>query len=282
MTDRTLQSVIEEIEKIPVLPAVVARVMAMTRDPDCSADDLTAVVSSDQGLTANLLKLCNSPFYGLPRTISSLRQAVMYLGFHTLRNLVLTAVMHDMFRGEGEGYGFEAGGLWKHSVATAMAAQILSRRVRPAVLDTAFTAGLLHDVGKVVMRRALSAEFPKIEAVMREEGIPLVEAERKVVDCDHAEVGAKIGGRWNFPQDLIDAIGYHHRPEEAQGRPIIALMTHVANCIALRGGHGIIGEAVEEIPSEVALQAIGLSLEDLDEVTERVNEAVQGATEFWS
>ena len=138
------KKILSEITEMPPLPAIVVKVMQMTKDPEVSASQLNKVISMDQALTANILKLCNSAYYGLPRVISSVTQAIMYLGFHTVRNLVMTSALHDMYDVEMAGYGYDKGGLWKHSVATALASQILCKKFRPGLNDTAFTGGLLH------------------------------------------------------------------------------------------------------------------------------------------
>ena len=121
----SMLEILDEIESIPPLPQVAVQVMHLSRDPECTADRLTDVISMDQALTANLLKLCNSAFYGIPRTISSVKQAIMFLGFHTVRNLVLTSTMREVLDvAEGAGYWYVKNGLWRHSIAVAVGAQM--------------------------------------------------------------------------------------------------------------------------------------------------------------
>jgi putative nucleotidyltransferase with HDIG domain len=280
MSEEVIRKILEEIETIPALPQVAIQVMHLTRDPDCSADHLTRVISSDQGLTANLLKLCNSAFYGLPRTIGSVKQAIMYLGFHTVRNLVLTSALFDIFREQKEGYGFRAGGLWQHSVATALAAQIIVQRLEPGIAETAFTAGLLHDVGKLILARRFEKQYADIESRILQDGISLPQAEEAVIGCDHAEVGARIADRWKFPRDLILAIACHHEPERAKDYPPLVVGTHIANIIARRNGFGITGEHAPETISADALQHTGLTEDDLREIGAKLAAALEQTAEF--
>jgi len=280
MSQPNLQRILEEIETIPALPQVAAQVMHLTRDPNCSADQLTRVISADQGLTANLLKLCNSAFYGLPRTIGSVKQAIMYLGFHTVRNLVLTSALFDIFRDQKEGYGYTAGGLWKHSVATALASKIIVQRMQPGLAETAFTAGLLHDIGKLILARRFRKEYAQIEARLADDAISLPEAERIVIGSDHATIGAEIADRWKFPHDLIQAIALHHAPDRAKGPAFLVSGTHIANHIARANGFGIQGEPLKERIAGSALEVCGLGQVELSEVGTGLATALDRAIEF--
>jgi putative nucleotidyltransferase with HDIG domain len=281
MTEQVAQEIFDEIDQIPALPRAASQVMQLTRDPDCSADRLSHVISADQGLTANLLKLCNSAFYGLPRTIGSVKQAIMYLGFHTVRTLVLTSSLFDMFRNQPGGYGFEpGGGLWKHSLATALSAQLLARRIQPALTETAFTAGLLHDLGKLVLIRRFRDSYFTVEERVIREGIPLTAAERDVIGYDHAFVGGKIADRWAFPRDLSAAIALHHEPARMKGFSPLVVTTHLGNVIARRNGFGIEGQTFPADLSPPALEVVDMREDDLDEFGAKLNTALEQASEF--
>jgi putative nucleotidyltransferase with HDIG domain len=255
--------------------------MHLSRDPECSADTLTNVISKDQALTANLLKLCNSAYYGIPRTIASVKQAIMFLGFHTVRNLVLTSTMREMLDGGRQvGYWYAENGLWRHSIAVAFAAQILGKKLRPGSADASFTAGLLHDVGKLVMFAKVGERFAEMEKLMGSERISIVEAERRLFGYDHAVIGAKIADHWNFPAELFQAIGYHHEPDKAKGRPLLVVVAHVANCVAQRDGYGMTGGFSPETVSDFAFRVSGLKDEDLDDLAEKLSIAMEKAPEF--
>ncbi|HNT36263.1 MAG TPA: HDOD domain-containing protein, partial [bacterium] len=197
-SDELIKRILKEVGKMPPLPDVLTKVMQMTKDPDVSASQMNKVISMDQALTANILKLCNSAYYGLPRVISSVTQAVMYLGFQTVRNLVMTCTMQDVYAGQMQGYGYPEGGLWKHSVSVAIASQILCKKIRPGLNDTAFTAGLLHDLGKTILNKHVGGRFQEVAAVMQQKNAMMHEAEAEVFGFDHAIIGAKIADQWNF------------------------------------------------------------------------------------
>lgn len=280
MSQQPIEKILEEIETIPALPQVAGQVMHLTHDPDCSADRLTQVISTDQGLTANLLKLCNSAYYGLPRTIGSVKQAIMYLGFHTVRNLVLTSALFDIFREQHEVHGHSPGGLWQHSVATALASQIIARRLQPAIVETAFTAGLLHDVGKLILARRFHDRYPEIESRMLQDGISLPEAEKAILGYDHAAVGGKIADRWKFPRDLILAIACHHEPAQVKTYSPLVVGTYIANIVARNNGFGIKGEPASETISQDALELTGLRDDELEAVGLKLATALDQAAEF--
>ena len=278
-----LRKLLRDIEAIPPMPHVIEKVMAMTQDPDVSVNDLHRVITLDQALTANVLKLCNSAYYGLPRTIGSVSQAVTYLGFRTIRNLVLSAFLSDVYGGAiTQGMGLGSNGLWEHSVAAGIAAQQICEKVRrPDAHDLSFTGGLLHDVGKTVLSRHAKEAQRDVGALVEKKDICYVEAEREVLGFDHAALGAKIADTWNFPPMLVQAIGLHHRPEEARGDRFFTHVTHLANHLAISVGAGIEQPELLASPvSEPSLAELQLKPSDLDALQASVAEAYEKAAPF--
>lgn len=272
--NQLLQQILDDINDIPPLPEVATKVMELTNDPDVSASELNKVISKDEALTANLLKLCNSSYYGLPRVISSVTQAIMYLGFQTVRNMVLSSTIDQVLKGyDLSMYNYEKGGLGKHSFATAVASQVVSKQLRPGLRDTAFTAGLLHDVGKIILGKYIQEHKSELLALSDSE-IVTREGEKKVFGADHAEVGARIADNWNFPQELTLAIGFHHLPEEATGRPLLAVIVCLADNICLRLGDGLLTESDERPLTEYVVESTGTSEEELGPLCEQVRESI--------
>lgn len=265
------------------MPHVIQRVMTMTQDPDVTVNELNQVISLDQALTANVLKLCNSAYYGLPRTIGSISQAVTYLGFRAIRNLVLSSFLSEVYGGVvPRGAGLSSDGLWQHSVATAVAAQQVCERVRrPDAHDLSFTCGLLHDVGKTILWRHAKEAQQEIDAWVEEKGVRYVVAEREVLGFDHAALGAKIADTWNFPPMLVQAIGLHHQPEQARGDRFLTDVTHLANHLAIRYGAGI--EKPEGLSGplfEHTLSELRLAPSDLEGLQESLAGAYPKAAPF--
>jgi HD-like signal output (HDOD) protein len=258
---RLLQRILDDINDLPPLPQVAAQVMQMTNDPDVSAAELNNVISQDEALTANLLKLCNSSYYGLPRVISSVTQAIMYLGFQTVRNMVLTSTLDRVYADyDLSFYNFEPGGLSRHSFATAIASQVISKKLRPGLRDTAFTAGLLHGVGKIILGK-----------YVREHKNELME----VTDGQFVTREAKIADNWNFPQELILAIGYHPEPELAPGKPLLSVIVYLAQNTCKRLGVGLLGGPIVSPLSDYCAEATGTTEEDMDALLAEVQQNLE-------
>ncbi len=269
-----IKRVLQDIREIPPLPEVATRVLQMTNDPDVSAAELNKVISRDEALTANVLKLCNSAYYGLPRVISSVQQAIMYLGFQTVRNMVLTSAMNQVYLLQDMSiYNYKRNGLSDHSSAVAIAAQVLSKKLRPGLTDTAFTAGLLHDVGKIVLAKYLRehTDFHPHRAGSSQISRSI---EHDLFGLDHAEVGAQIADNWNFPQELTLAIGYHHNPDEAKGRPLLAVITYLADNVCLRLGIGLASGGLLPPVSNYCSEATGFTEDRMEDLMKEVHEAV--------
>lgn len=282
LVPQVLQRIREEIEALPPLPETVALVLKMTHDPDVSAAALTRVISRDQSLTANVLRLCNSAYYGLPRVISSINQAIMYLGFCAVRTLVLTSSMKTTLLRSLRAYGYENGGLWLHSVATAMAAETLCRRQRPDLSDVAYTVGLLHDVGKVVMSQYLNPHLAEVRMLVGEERVAFHEAERQVLGIDHAGLGADIAAHWNFPDELVESIRWHHAPQDIKRQAYLAHVACVADVAALRLGYGPSEEPVDVPAPAASLGVLGLDPSSLRQSCDEVEERVRKSPDFFA
>jgi putative nucleotidyltransferase with HDIG domain len=277
--NQPMQRILEDIQDIPPLPEVVSQVMELTNDPDASAAELNRVISKDEALTANLLKLCNSSYYGLPRVISSVTQAIMYLGFQTVRNMVLSSTLDQILKQYDLSlYNYKPNGLAEHSFAVAVGAQVISKRLRPGLRDTAFTAGLLHDVGKIILARYVAESKDKLVSAGDSSLIDLA-AEKEVFGVDHAEVGARVADSWNFPQELTLAIGYHHQPEAAKGRPLLAVIVYLSDIVCLRLGKGLLSGPIEREISPYCLESTGIGEGDMPALCEEVAEAIASMSE---
>lgn len=275
---RLLQRILDDINDLPPLPRVAAQVMEMTNDPDVSAAELNNIISQDEALTANLLKLCNSSYYGLPRVISSVTQAIMYLGFQTVRNMVLTSTLDRVYADyDLSFYNFEPGGLSRHSFGTAIASQVISKRLRPGLRDTAFTAGLLHGVGKIILGKYVREHKNELMEVSDGQFVTRA-AEREVFGTDYAEVGSRIADNWNFPQELILAIGYHPEPEQAPGKPLLAVIVYLAQNTCNRLGVGLVGYPVVAPLTDYCVEATGTTEADMDSLCEEVQRNLEATT----
>lgn len=277
-----LKKILRDLDGVPPMPSVVQRVMSITQNPDATAKELHDVISLDQALTANVLKLCNSAYYGLPRKIASVQQAVNYLGFRTIRNLVLSAFLGDVYGGTVALTGYSPNGLWEHSIAVAISAQLICERLkRPDADDISFTCGLLHDVGKPILWKHARESQDEVLDVVRNQGKSYAEAEREVLGFDHAALGAKVADVWNFPPELIQAIGLHHDPAKARGDRFLTQVTHMANQMAVTFGVGLEDAGMVASPLDAqSLAELGLEASMIDTLQEPLAEAYEKASPF--
>ncbi|MFB3819143.1 MAG: HDOD domain-containing protein [Candidatus Methylomirabilales bacterium] len=226
-----LDRLLEHIDSLPSLPTVVLRVNDLMSNPKTSALQLSRLILDDQALTARLLRLVNSPFYGFPRRIATVTEAVTILGFQPVRNLLLTATVVDVLGGE-EHAEFSPASLWEHALAAGVAAGLLARSMRYEDREEVFVGGLLHDVGKLVLFQFLRRDFLRALGHARAADVPLRVAEQKLLGFTHDHVGQLLAERWRLPVRLSEAIGHHHRPERAPIAKREAALVHLGDILA--------------------------------------------------
>lgn len=248
-----VRDTISRISGLPTLPAVLGQILEALSDPDSSALDLGKYIAADQSLSATLLRQVNSAYYGFYRRITEVKDAIVILGFREVQNMVLAATaFRALPRGRS---GYDRGRLWRHSLASAMAAERIAKRVGLPADGGYFSAGLLHDIGKVALDSMLPEHFDEAVKLALEQGRPLHEVEPMVFGLDHAEVGGVLGEHWNLPPILAEAIRRHHQPESALLSPELAQVTAVANHLAYLANFGdSIHPEAHAMPEQAAAQ----------------------------
>ncbi len=232
MSSHAALTLIARIESMPTLPAVTLRVMEVTADPKSSANDLMGIISPDVSLTTKILKIANSPFYGLTREISSLKHAVTVLGFKEIRNLVISTVAFESFKNLKQNGKFDINKFWRHSFYCALAAKTIAVDLKNGSNDL-FVAGLVHDIGKLAMYVTFPDEFMMQAEIMSPMKMKFTtfEAEKDIFGMTHDEVGMKLLKKWMFPESLINAVGYHHHPQDADKKSPFPIIVHVADIL---------------------------------------------------
>lgn len=238
---------------------ICARLDAVVKDPLSSNRDVAQVISEDPALTARLLQIANSSLYGFPSRIDTITRAVTVIGTHQLRDLALATSVIDMFRGS-DGAGIKLAEFWRHSIACAVAARIIATCRRETNIEQYFIAGLLHDVGRLVMMSEIPMTLVRLMEESNESGRLLHDTELKSLGFDHADIGAALLRRWNLPAALTDAVEYHHRPGLASDEGSLgAAVVHVADIIANALEVGSSGEHLVPALDESAWQRLRLS-----------------------
>jgi putative nucleotidyltransferase with HDIG domain len=239
------------IRDVPTMPAILIRLNRMLQDEDVSIDKIGQLIETDQAISSKILKLVNSAFFGFRSCVSSISHALMILGFNTVRNAAISVSLVDAIQIR-RSRGFDVTEFWRHSIAVAVAAKYLAKQTRLKDPDNAFAAGLLHDVGKLVMLQFLPELFDCVWESICREGIPFHEAEQKHLPIDHAVIGAHIGRTWQFPPALVEAIAYHHKPPEIVEDIELVVTIHLADLAAnhFHSGAPLQPDTVDRFPGQ--------------------------------
>lgn len=230
------------LRDLPPLPSVVLELVQSLGHEELSAAQLAAKISQDLALTAKILRLANSSFYGRGRQVRSVAEAITVLGLRTVRGAVTAAGLAGSFHRHP---GFDHDAFWRHSIGTALCAEALAGELRRADADLAFTVGLLHDIGRLALASAFAPAYAEVEQWRRDQDCPIGDAERVVLGVDHAEVGGLIARHWNFAPAIVDTIRQHHALP-ATAELTLTGIAHVADAIA--HALGLAGHADEAVP----------------------------------
>jgi putative nucleotidyltransferase with HDIG domain len=265
--------VIRSVDKLQPLPTSVTRVLRAIDDPMTTAGMLSEIIGLDQALSANLLQLANSASLGYGPTCSTLADAVMRLGYKKVRTMVLSIGASSLLSRLLYGYRFGAGKLWNHSVATAVAAQWLSRTLSYPEPEEAYIAGLLHDIGKLLLDQFVLIDYKDILYSLQNDHKLLTEIEEERIGVNHAKVGSLMAEKWNFPPTLVEAIYCHHTPSLAFNEPRLAAIVNIANMFGTTEAIGLMDIASSVVHPD-SLQILHLQESDI----ERLQKAMIAAT----
>lgn len=227
LADGDAKKFVKSIDNLPTLPSIVAKVSEIIENPTASAADINSVIRQDLALSARILRLVNSSFYGFPRRISSITHAVVILGFNTVRNVALSAFVLDAFSVRDLPFGYRD--FWIHSLGTAIAANTLAKRLGFADAEDAFMGGLLHDVGKVVLHQYAREDFAAVLRIVKEKDCLIREAEKEALGLTHAEVGSALLDAWHLPPKLVEAVGLHHAPGASVEAAELSAIVHLSD-----------------------------------------------------
>jgi HD-like signal output (HDOD) protein len=249
---------VERLGQLPTLPFVVERIIAMADRPDTSAEDLGRLIEKDQVLAAKVLRLANSPFYGFPARIASVSHAVVVLGLNVVKGLTLGATIFDLMKDAGMDH------LWRHSLGTAMTAHILAQHAGQRNTEEVFVAGLLHDLGKVVLFAKMPDLAKAVVGEARARDLSMQEAEQEVLGLTHADIAGWLAESWHLPIVLKEPMMFHHHPALARVAPKQTAIVHVADVLVKAMGCGSSGDELVPALSPDAWAAVGLRDEMLD------------------
>jgi HD-like signal output (HDOD) protein len=238
---KKIRFIAEKIIALPTLPTVTAKMMELVDDPGTTARALARLIEGDPVLTAKILKLANSPYHGFQHEVGTVSLAIAVVGFDAVKDMGLSVSVMDAFKDPADDRYFDLSGFWAHAVGVGLGSRFLARAHCPACAAGAFTAGLLHDLGKVVINQYLHDDFTEIMERVHEDGVDLLEAETLVLDTTHDRIGGWLAEKWYMPYSIVEAIEYHHSPYLSKNHRPLAAMVKLADFLARRARVGVSG-----------------------------------------
>lgn len=277
MTEDRIEQLLAKADDLPVLPHIAMEILNLIEDKTSVPEDFENVIENDQVMTLKILKIANSAYYGYPREIITIKEAIVILGTDTLKSLVLSLLTRQILSRSLDTYGLKKGELWEHSLAVAMVARSIAKAMKFANPEGYFVAGLLHDVGKLVLDFYLQDSAKVIKQQIREGGLDFVKAEERVLGVDHAFIGAKLLEKWNLPKFLVESVRFHHALEIA---PEIvrkdSYIIDIANRLAYRVAPGSGFESyTEKKVSPAEYGKIGLTSAHIEGILDSVKQGLQ-------
>ena len=232
-TNTDIVKLVQGVGGLVTLPNVFIRINQLVEDPNSSTADIAKAVSQDPSFTVRLLKVANSPFYGFSSTIDTVTKAVSVIGTNQIRNLALSMSVAHTFAGLPNNL-VSMDNFWHHSLYCALTARILARQARKCDPEAVFTAGLLHDIGELIIFNRLPEQAKEVLLLVLDQvdDLPVYQAERQIIGFDHAQVGGELARQWNLPPLLEECIAYHHSVGEAKRHPRETALVHLANILA--------------------------------------------------
>ncbi|MCP4703642.1 MAG: HDOD domain-containing protein [candidate division Zixibacteria bacterium] len=259
--------IIEKISSFPTLPTMASKLMGLINNAEVSASEIGRVVQYDPALTANLLKAANSAYLGQSCSVDSLSEAFFRLGTKWVYQMSVSSLIYSNLNKPVSGYELSGEDLWKHSVAVGQMSDILCQTLKIKDTGVVFTAGLLHDIGKMILGEFVSESFDDIQEIVINEKIPFEEAEKRVIGLDHAEVGGMTAEKWNFPQTIVDTIRWHHQPENAEMPSETIDIVHVADATCMIQGFGIGSDDIQYRLNNDSVDRLCISSKILEQAT---------------
>lgn len=267
------------VKDVPTLPVIYQKLFQKMQDPNVAVPEIAEIITQDPALTAKILHLVNSAFYGYSKKIKTISRAVVVLGFRAVRSAALAVSVFDYFADE-ESDGVNMLDFWKHSIAVATITRVLATELKFQQQDEAFIVGLLHDVGKLIEKRYFEEDFQEVCTVATEQHLSWYECEKALFQINHATIGKAIFRAWDFPPTVVDAVQFHHNPASSTKAPQLTALVHVADVISYQLDFGAPGAWAPKECDPDALKMLGLTMERTLEFHEKIQAQMDDAMEI--
>ena len=278
MTD--IKKIIGEIDGLKPIPQVTHKILAIVDDPLSSMADLAEVILYDQAMTANILKMCNSAYFALPRKIDSIQQAITYLGMDQIVDMAVMRASCEGLKEGNQGYDLREGELWKHSASSALMARSMAEMKNLKNKHLIFTASLLKDIGKVILNRYVVDGFEEISRLVQEEGCSFREAEKAVIGIDHAEIGGLVAEKWQFSSKMTEMIRNHHLGEAWLQEDLDSAIVYLADTLCMMMGIGVGSDGLAYRFHRKVIETLNFSEKDLQNIIASFGQTLRQVEEF--
>jgi putative nucleotidyltransferase with HDIG domain/predicted Zn finger-like uncharacterized protein len=261
------------IKDLPLIPQVVMEIQSKIAQTNVNMQQVARMIETDPGITSKVLRIANSAYYGASGKTATITQACVLLGLKGLSEAVLIAGTEKALSGKLPGYGYDAGDLWRHSLAVAYGSKILAHMRDPGLSSAAHTAGLIHDIGRIILDPYVAERKTQIEDFMESKQKTFLDAEFEYFGFSHAELAAEVCSAWKFPDLITKAIHWHHNPA-GSGGTLLAYILHLADHLALMGGAGYDDDDILDEVQKETLSFLQLKQADLSEILFKIIESV--------
>jgi putative nucleotidyltransferase with HDIG domain len=268
-----IKRIIKDTTSLPTLPGVIAKLGKLAENNSVSVHEMARVVSSDQVLAAKVLRLVNSAFYGFSGRVSTVSNALILLGVNVVKSLAISSSILELM-------GKNVVGLWEHSMGAAVAANVMSKRLGLPEPEETSTAALLHDIGKVIIKIKLQEDYGQLTTFISEKGLMMIEAERELLETDHAEIGEWLCQTWLLPEKLIEPIACHHNVERSKIHQVKTSVVHISDVLIKASGFGFSGDDLVPLIQPAAWKKLGLNQQLLASIVEEVEDKLVEVRNF--
>lgn len=262
-----IENSLKQVKELPTLFKNYAELRFKLQNPEVSVQEIARLISIDPTLTSKLLRSANSPFYGLTSRVSTVQHAIVIIGLESMQYLILnTAVLNHFTKGKVAVENFDINHLWEHAQGTAIFSRLFAKKAHYLNVEEVFTAGLIHDIGKLFIYKYFPNDFTQIISEVKKNNGYLLEAENQILGINHLEIGEKLLKQWNFPDTLTATTAFHHDPALAGVHAKAASIIHLANLMSCALEIGFRGDDHLPYFKETAWQQLGLDTDTLDEI----------------
>lgn len=280
-TRQDIRDRVKKIDGLPSFPSTHIEILKLAKSDEASSEDIAEKIKLDPSLLATVFKLVNSSYYGFTKKVDALKLAVTLLGVEEIANLVMAAQIFEKLGRYTGGAGFDLKAFWRHAVGTAFISRALAKKLQ-AETESAFLAGMLHDLGKVVLDRCFPEYYQQVIEQVRSENIPIVQAESDILGLTHADVGGQLATEWKFSAKYLNVILYHHAPGENRRFQRLTCLVHIADILCRKFGYGSGGDSVVPEIDPVAIDRFSLGSRGMGILMEAAEKDLQDADSFVS